>query len=106
MHLFSGESKIQTSSPVFAYRSSHRLSLWKAAIVLSASVTFLSFSGLDSIARIAALVAILCATASMASSVIALFRVKSDMERAVSTVGGEGLVMLPVCPPSLQLGTL
>lgn len=32
----------------------------------------------------------------MASSVVALFRYKADMERSVSHVGGEGLLMLSV----------
>jgi TRAP-type uncharacterized transport system fused permease subunit len=93
----SGESEMHTYTLVFAYRPSLRPSLWKAAIVLSASVTFLSLPGLDNIARIVALVAILCATASMVSSVIALFAFKAEMERTVSTLGGEGLMNLSVC---------
>lgn len=67
----------------------------QAAIILSASVTFISLPGLDDIARVAALLAILCSTASMASTVIALFRYKVDMERA-GYVGGEGLVFISV----------
>ncbi|TFK33262.1 hypothetical protein BDQ12DRAFT_727898 [Crucibulum laeve] len=66
----------------------------KAAVVLSASVTFLSLPGLDNIARIAGLVAILFASFSMATTLVAIFRYKADMGRAASHVGVEGLVML------------
>ncbi|KAI3614483.1 hypothetical protein WG66_009710 [Moniliophthora roreri] len=62
-----------------------------AAIVLSASVTFLSLPGLDAIARIAGLVAILLSTFSMASTVVAIFKYKSDLERSTwlsSAAGG------------------
>ncbi|RDB19890.1 hypothetical protein Hypma_013085 [Hypsizygus marmoreus] len=65
-----------------------------AAIVLSASVTFLSLPGLDSIARVAGFVAILFASFSMASTVVAIFRYKADMESSVSHIGREGLMML------------
>jgi len=68
----------------------------KAAMVLSTSVTFLSLPGLDNIARIAGLVAVLLSTASMSSSVIALFRFKADMERADANLGGEGFIIQPV----------
>jgi len=64
-----------------------------AAIVLSASVTFLSLPGLDSVARIAVLVAILFASFSMASTLVALFRFKADMDRPVAAAG-EGLMTL------------
>jgi hypothetical protein len=63
-------------------------------------VTFLSLPDLDNLTRLAGFVAILCSTASMASSVIALFRYKADMERAVY-LGGEGLLTLSVRPDSL-----
>ncbi|KAF5369694.1 hypothetical protein D9615_010149 [Tricholomella constricta] len=66
----------------------------KAAIVLSASVTFLSLPGLDNFARLAGFVAILFATFSMASTLVALFRYKADLESPVSHVAGEGLLML------------
>jgi len=70
----------------------------QAAIILSASVTFMTFPGLDNVARIAAFVAILCSAASMTASVIALFRYKADMERTMwhYDMGGAGL-MLTVC---------
>jgi len=54
-----------------------------AAVILTASVTFMSLPGLDDIARIAGFVAILCSAASMSASVIALFRYKADMDRTV-----------------------
>lgn len=74
----------------------YRIPSWKAAIVLSASVTFLSLPGLDNVSRIAGFVAILFASFSMASTVVALFRYKADLERPVSHIGGEGLMMLSV----------
>jgi len=64
-----------------------------AAIILSASVTFVSLPGLDSIARVAGFVSIICSTASLASAVMALFRYKVDMERELSAAG-EGLTTL------------
>ncbi|KAJ3746598.1 hypothetical protein DFH05DRAFT_1485883 [Lentinula detonsa] len=70
-----------------------------AAIVLSASVTFLSLPGLDNIGRIPGLVAVVLATFSMVFSVVALFRYKADMECLSSNIGpwagfsGEGLML-------------
>jgi len=61
-------------------------------------VTLVSLPGLDNLGRIAGFVAILCSAASMISAVIALFRYKADVERAVVYMGGEGLVMLSVSP--------
>ncbi|KAE9405550.1 hypothetical protein BT96DRAFT_812096 [Gymnopus androsaceus JB14] len=67
-----------------------------AAIVLSASVTFLSLPGLD-VSRIAGLVAALLATFSMVSTLVAFFRYKSDMDCVASwvgdRVGGEGMML-------------
>jgi len=62
-------------------------------------VTLVSLPGLDNLGRIAGFVAILCSAASMISAVIALFRYKADVERAVVYMGGEGLVMLSVSLP-------
>ncbi|EAU87242.2 hypothetical protein CC1G_12460 [Coprinopsis cinerea okayama7 len=62
-----------------------------AAIVLSASVTFLALPGLESISRTAALVAILFSSFSMASTLVAVFKAKSDVERAVGVIGLEGV---------------
>ncbi|KDQ63954.1 hypothetical protein JAAARDRAFT_118388 [Jaapia argillacea MUCL 33604] len=65
-----------------------------AAVLLSASVTFLSFSGLDDVARISGFLAIICSTASMVSWVISMFRYNAEAERTVRYVHGEGLVLL------------
>ncbi|KAK7453487.1 hypothetical protein VKT23_011764 [Stygiomarasmius scandens] len=62
-----------------------------AAIVLSASVTFLSLPGLDFIPRIVGFVAIILAGFSMVSTVLALFSYKAEMER--TSLGGEGLMV-------------
>jgi hypothetical protein len=64
--------------------------------VLSTSVTFLSLPGLDNIARIAGFVAVFFSTASITSSVVALLRFKADVDRAMTSVAGEGLIMQPV----------
>ena len=61
-------------------------------------MTLVSLPGLDNLGRIAGFVAILCSAASMISAVIALFRYKVDVERAVVYMGGDGLVMLSVGP--------
>jgi hypothetical protein len=67
----------------------------QAAIVLSASITFVSLPGLDSLSRVAGLVAILCATGTIVSSVLALMRYKLDLERE-RILGGEGLALITV----------
>ena len=68
----------------------------KAAIVLSASVTFLSLPGLDSVARTAGMVAVLFAAFSMAATGVAVLRHKADLERPISHVGVEGLMVISV----------
>lgn len=68
----------------------------QAAVILSASVTFLSLPGLDDISRLAGLIAILFSASSMISTVVALFRYKADVERTVMYVGGEGLMVVSV----------
>ncbi|KIM38706.1 hypothetical protein M413DRAFT_29942 [Hebeloma cylindrosporum] len=65
-----------------------------AAIVLSASVTFLSLPGLDSVARTAGMVAVLFAAFSMAATGVAVLRHKADLERPVPHVGVEGLMVI------------
>ncbi|PIL37575.1 hypothetical protein GSI_01269 [Ganoderma sinense ZZ0214-1] len=65
-----------------------------AAVILSASVTLLSLPHLDDIPRVAGFVAILCSGASMVSAVLALFRYKTEMDRAVFYLGGEGMMVL------------
>ena len=59
-------------------------------------MTFLSLPGLDNIARVAGFVAILFSSFSMASTVVAIFKYKTDLERPAAHIGGEGLVMLSV----------
>ena len=63
----------------------------QTAIILSASVTFLALPGLDNAARTAGFVAILASVASLASSVIALFRHQTEVRRIASR-SGEGLL--------------
>ncbi|KII94553.1 hypothetical protein PLICRDRAFT_98675 [Plicaturopsis crispa FD-325 SS-3] len=65
-----------------------------AAIVLSASVTFISLPGLDSVARVAGFVAILTSTASMVSALIVLFRYKADAQQSARSFVGEGMVLI------------
>jgi hypothetical protein len=68
----------------------------QAAIVLSTSVTFLGLPGLDSYARIAGFLGIFLSTASLTSSIMVLFRLKSDASRASTNISGEGFVIPPV----------
>ncbi|KAH9939244.1 uncharacterized protein BXZ73DRAFT_43685, partial [Epithele typhae] len=65
-----------------------------AAVILSASVTFLSLPQLDDIPRLAGLLAIAFSASSMVSAVIALFRYKAELDRTVTYLGGEGLMVL------------
>ncbi|KAF5355395.1 hypothetical protein D9757_012541 [Collybiopsis confluens] len=99
-------SRLDQESGLFGARSAGPMILLGgctclvAAIILSASVTFLSLPGLDGTARISGLVAVLLATFSMISSVVALFQYKSDLECVSSNIvepwavyGGEGLML-------------
>ena len=81
----------------------------KAAILLSASIAFLSLPGLDGIARVAALVVVLLAACAMASSLVALFRFKAELTEAAQpttaaqlnpAVGREGLMLISVSDSS------
>jgi hypothetical protein len=65
-----------------------------AAIILSASVSFITLPGIDDISRIAGFLAILLSASSLISAVIALFRYKSDIEHPVAYPRGEGLILL------------
>lgn len=69
----------------------------QAAIVLSASVTFLSLPNLNHVARIAGLVSTLFASFSMAATLVAIFKFKSDMVRSAPRIG-EGSVWISVSP--------
>lgn len=74
--------------------------------MLSASVTFLSLPGLDNIARVVGFAAILLASFSMASTLVAIFRYKSDLERTTGAyVGGEGLMIISASSSSSLLRT-
>lgn len=85
------ESGVRSSGPMFVISACACL---VAAIILSASVTFISLPGLDDISRIAGLLAILFSASSMISAVVALLQYKADAERTMVYVGGEGLVLL------------
>ncbi|KAJ8073958.1 hypothetical protein PM082_012242 [Marasmius tenuissimus] len=61
-----------------------------AAIILSASITFLSLPGLDAISRAVGLVAALLATFSMIATVVAIFKYKSDLERSFTSLAYSG----------------
>jgi hypothetical protein len=63
-----------------------------AALVLSASVTFLSLPGLDGITRSASMVAVLFAAFAVAATGVAVLRHKADLERPIAHVGVEGIV--------------
>lgn len=65
-------------------------------------MTLVSLSGLGNLGRIAGFVAILYSATSMISVVLASFRDKTDLERAVVYMG-ESLVMLSVSPPYLPI---
>lgn len=65
-----------------------------AAIILSASVTFITLPGMDDVSRIAGFLAILLSASSLISAVIALFRYKSDIEHPIVYPRGEGLILL------------
>ncbi|EPQ58857.1 hypothetical protein GLOTRDRAFT_69836 [Gloeophyllum trabeum ATCC 11539] len=65
-----------------------------AAILLSASVTFLSFPGLDDVARVSGFLTVLCSIASMAAWVISMFRYNTETERTVRFVGQEGMIVI------------
>jgi len=91
-HQMDEESGLHSAGPMLVIGACSCLA---AAIILSASVTFMSFPGLDNVARIAGFVAILCSAASMSASVIALFRYKADMARTVwhYDMGGAGMML-------------
>ncbi|PFH45166.1 hypothetical protein AMATHDRAFT_78084 [Amanita thiersii Skay4041] len=90
-HRLDEESGIRSAAPIFIIGA---CSCIMAAIVLSASVTFLALPGLDSFMRVASIVAIFSAILSMASTLLAIFTVKADLERPPQIIGGEGLMMV------------
>ncbi|KAG0695996.1 hypothetical protein DFH29DRAFT_244339 [Suillus ampliporus] len=65
-----------------------------AAVILSASVTLMTLPGLNGIARIAGLVAIMCSVLSMTTSFISIMRHKTELAHGTPTSGSEGFVLL------------
>jgi hypothetical protein len=78
-------------APAPPARSRRPLTPHQAAILLSASVAFVSLP-LDDLARAAAVLAIFCSAASMASAGVAVLRGRLDGARAAILAGGEGLM--------------
>ncbi|KAI6043664.1 hypothetical protein EDC04DRAFT_3138304 [Pisolithus marmoratus] len=93
-----GNASTQSSAPLFVVGACTCL---VSAIILSASVTLISFPGLDSIARIGGLVAISCSVLSMVTSFLSIFRYKAEMAQGSAAVhhaaaaAREGFVFLP-----------
>ncbi|KAH9854905.1 hypothetical protein C2E23DRAFT_725421 [Lenzites betulinus] len=87
-HSFDEESGLHTAGPMLMLSAAACL---VAAVILSASVTFLSLPQLDDVARLTGFLAILFSASSMVSSVLALFRYKTDIDRTVVYIGSEGL---------------
>ncbi|KAJ3013130.1 hypothetical protein NUW54_g1674 [Trametes sanguinea] len=85
---FDEESGLHTAGPMLMLSACACL---VAAVILSASVTFLSLPQLDDVARLTGFLAILFSASSMVSSVLALFRYKTDIDRTVVYIGSEGL---------------
>ncbi|KAL1940042.1 hypothetical protein VTO73DRAFT_9377 [Trametes versicolor] len=90
-HNFDEESGLHTAGPMLMLTASACL---VAAVIMSASVTFLSLPSLDDVARLTGFLAILFSASSMVSSVLALFRYKTDIDRSVVYIGSEGLTHL------------
>ncbi|KAG1743656.1 uncharacterized protein EDB91DRAFT_220431 [Suillus paluster] len=65
-----------------------------AAVILSASVTLMTLPGLNGIARIAGLVAIMCSVLSMTTSFISIMRHKTELTHGTPASGSEGFVLL------------
>ncbi|KAI0677687.1 hypothetical protein C8Q78DRAFT_961672 [Trametes maxima] len=87
-HSFDEESGLHTAGPMLMLSACACL---VAAVILSASVTFLSLPQLDDVPRLTGFLAILFSASSMVSSVLALFRYKTDIDRTVVYIGSEGL---------------
>ena len=64
-------------------------------------MTFLSLPGLDAFSRTMGMVVILFAAFSMAATIVAIFRHEADLERPLSHVGIEGMV-ISVCVMTLH----
>ncbi|KAI0658603.1 hypothetical protein C8Q70DRAFT_917273 [Cubamyces menziesii] len=90
-HSFDEESGLHTAGPMLMLSACACL---VAAVILSASVTFLSLPQLDDVARLTGFLAILFSGTSMASSVLALFRYKTEIDRTIVYIGSEGFRQL------------
>ncbi|KAI6028799.1 hypothetical protein F5J12DRAFT_807775 [Pisolithus orientalis] len=92
-------SSAQSSVPLFVVGTCS--CFVSAQIILSASITLISIPGLDSIARIGSLVAILCSVLSMVTSLLSIFRYRVEMAEGSATLhhtgaaAREGFVFLP-----------
>lgn len=75
--------------------------VFQAAVVLSASVTFLSLPGLDNVARTSGMVAVVFAAFSLVSTGVAILRHKTDLGRPIPHVGIEGLMVISVSTATL-----
>ncbi|KAF9445219.1 hypothetical protein P691DRAFT_282686 [Macrolepiota fuliginosa MF-IS2] len=89
-HRIDEESNFRSAGPMFIIGACTCL---VAAIVLSASVTFLSLPGLGNLARLAGLIATLFASFSMAATLVAIFRYKADMVRSAPQIS-EGVMWI------------
>ncbi|TFK94846.1 hypothetical protein K466DRAFT_475411 [Polyporus arcularius HHB13444] len=87
---FDEESGIYNTGPVLMVSACACL---VAAVILSASVTFLSLPQLDDVPRLAGFLAIAFSASSMVSAVIALLRYKAELDRTIVYLGGEGLMI-------------
>lgn len=74
----------------------YSLNVIQAAVILSASVTFISLPGLDDASRFAGFMAIILAASSLCSSIVALLRYNSDIGRHHSSFVGEGMILVTV----------
>jgi len=81
--------------------ASEASNITQAAVILSASVTLMTLPGLNGIARIAGLVAIMCSVLSMITSFISIIRYKAELAHGTPTSGSEGFVLLSVRSLSL-----
>ncbi|KAJ8595807.1 hypothetical protein M405DRAFT_837623 [Rhizopogon salebrosus TDB-379] len=77
-----------------------------AAAILSASVMLMTLPGLNGIARITGLIAIVCSVLNMVTSFIAIIRYKAELTHGTLTSGAEGFVLLSMSRRSVLLSLL
>ena len=68
------------------------MTIQQAAIILTASITFLALPGLDQVGRSAGFVTVAISAASLLSSILAAFRNQVEVQR-IAARGGEGFVV-------------